>query len=420
LVGCLGSVSVSGKEESTRIYMVRLFLFSYSVNVILVYLFAYYFVYSGGSPFIPEIGHRNPDDIKYYNVGVELARQWRGEVSPFLEDPAMDFKYKGYAYFSAALYYISSYFGDFSPLIPRLVNSLFGGMVIALVFRIAQLVYESRVAYVAALVALFFPVWNYYSSMGLRDIVVAYFICLFSYSVLSFSERSKIKPSILLGLFLSLAGLYYFRTPIVWVGMLSALLYFVLSIRDGFIKTSVVLMGAVLYAGAVFYGWVPGKDVFISMMDQAERWGGWRSSVVSTESLAIKYIYQAPTVLYIPLIVLYTAAMPVPPIEGFMMHHFFVGIGALTWYFYIPFWVYAMLASFKYSRATFLTIFTVFLFIGIAVIQPDIRHKTQFFGLAMAQIAYSLVYLHKSRNVIITSVGVLGALLGVLYIILKI
>src|SRR5690625_3637545 len=103
LIGCLGSVSVSGREKATRSYTMSLFIFSYSVNITVVYLFAYYFISVSGTPFIPEIGHRNPDDLKYYNVGLELARQWRGEISGFMGDPAIDFKYKGYAYFNGVI-----------------------------------------------------------------------------------------------------------------------------------------------------------------------------------------------------------------------------------------------------------------------------------------------------------------------------
>lgn len=419
IVGFLGSTLISGPDQRSRSYAARLFIFCYSINVIFVYVFSAYFTSKTGMPFIPEIGHRNPDDLKYHTVGIELAKQWYGGLGAPIGDPALEFKYKGYAYLNAALYYVFGYFGEMNPLIPRIVNSMFGGMLMVLIFRIGFIVYGARVAYLAALIAIFFPVWNYYSSMGLRDIIVAYLICLFTYHILRITEAGFSNIPSLIGVVVALIGLYYFRTPVVWVALLAAALYFVLAIKDSFIKASVIFIGAMLYIGALFYGWVPGKEVLAAMVDQAERWGGGRDSVVTTESLAIRYIYQAPTLLYIPLIALYTAVMPVPPIQGFMMHHFFVGVGALTWYFYVPFWVHAMIASLRYSKATLLTLLTFFLFVGIAVIQPDIRHKTQFFGLAMVQIAYSLLKLRDQRVTIIAGVGILGAILGALYITLK-
>ena len=418
-IGLFITLFLMDKDAENRNYLIKLFVFTYSLNVIFTYIFAAYFESQSGNPFIPAIGYRHPDDLKFFDVGVALAKNWHGEARGLLVDPLLGFKYHGYPYIVGSIYYITDFLGDMSPLTPRIVNCSFGALVPILMFQIGSIVYEKRVAYLSVILFIFFPLWYHFSTVILRDVLVAFLLCLYVYDLLVLTNISRFDVKAWLGMAISVFALYFLRAPLVavlFVGTIGCLLFYYRTIA---IRAALLFILFVVFSVALMKGVLIGEKVATTVIDQSERWGEGIVNVASEDSLAVKYIYSAPTLLFVPLITIYAIVTPVPPIQSFMLHHIAIGIAAILWYFYIPFWIYALKQSLKNRKEVFLTIFIVLLFAGIAAIQPTIRHKTQFLGLALIQVASGLILLEAKKIQIIISVLVVLMFLFGTYVALK-
>ena len=89
------------------------------------------------------------------------------------------------------------------------------------------------------------------------------------------------------------------------------------------------------------------------------------------------------------------------------------------WYFLLPFLVYGAYKGVKIDGSLLVTIIIVFLFVTVAFISPDLRYKLQFYGLALAQAGYGASLLRGKALSVLLSVGLVGFLLGGLYVVMK-
>lgn len=107
------------------------------------------------------------DETTFYNMGLKMYQYFAGErfILPFTEFSVVPV----YGSLLGGLFF----FFDSNPIIARLVNSLVGGILIILIYRLAILLEVSRKAslLMAAIVA-FTPSYILYSSLIMRDMLV--------------------------------------------------------------------------------------------------------------------------------------------------------------------------------------------------------------------------------------------------------
>ena len=110
----------------------------------------------------------------------------------------------------------------------------------------------------------------------------------------------------------------------------------------------------------------------------------------SEESLGMRYIIGAPFPLNFILRVPYTALVPIPPLVSFDLPNLVRGVGAFSWYFLFPFWIYGMWQSRRIPEANVLTAISLVFLLGISLVSIDVRHKTQYLALAMVHVGYAI------------------------------
>ena len=394
-----------------------LFLIVFSVNVLMIVAFAHVLTGLTGGPFLDAPQGVIPDDERFYDYGTSIAHAWlRGETPEF----PLGVKFYGYPYILAACNAFSAYFGDMSPVSPRLLNAAVGALLPLTIYRIALLTYEDRqVARTAALLTALFPVFTFYSSLLLRDMIVAYLVAVailvFLKSVNTDGSASRAAQVGMLGLVL--AGLFFVRDLSAFVPLAGFAIY-IFARQPGWAKFVLLVVAAVLVVQvmAVLDMDAPKIRMYLTYTERAME---VFARIESQDSLGMRYIIGAPFPFNIALRIPYTALMPIPPIVGTDLLNIVRGSGATIWYFLFPLWVYGMWKSRENARSNLITIISLLFLLGIAMVSIDLRHKTQFLGLAMIHVSFAANSLNiRTRQVVITTSLILG-ILAVFYLFLR-
>ncbi len=198
--------SVEGRAEERR-FLQRVFLLGLALRVAVASFIALLDLESffGG------------DAGTYDWVGWAIARYWAGETA-FPVRPASQ---PGYFYVVAAFYFV---FGR-APFLVVLVNCAIGALHAILIYRIATLTFDRRVARGAALLTACFPSLVLWSAQLLKDALVIFCTLLSLYAVLVLHQRFSL-PWLAL-FFLALLPLHSLRNYVFYIVAFSALLSFV-------------------------------------------------------------------------------------------------------------------------------------------------------------------------------------------------
>lgn len=394
-----------------------LFLVVFSVNVLMILAFAHVLTDMTGGPFLVAPEGVIPDDERFYGYGTSIAHAWLRAEKP--EFP-LGVKFLGYPYILAACNYFSAYFGDMSSVSPRLLNAMVGALLPITIYRIADLVYENkRIARTAALLTAVFPVFTFYSALLLRDMIVAYLVAvailLFLKSVSSNTLFEKSVHFGMLGIFL--VGLFFVR-DLSAVVPLAGFAFYVFARQSIWLKLASILVAAVgvVQVAAMIDLDAPKIQMYLTYTERAME---VFARIESQDSLGMRYIIGAPFPFNIILRIPYTALMPMPPLVGMDLLSIVRGSGASIWYFLFPLWIYGMWKSRGNPKSNVITVISLLFLIGIAMVSIDLRHKTQFLGLAMVHVSFAAHRLDiKARQVVIATTLILG-ILAVLYLFLR-
>ncbi len=150
-------------------------------------------------------------------VGWAIARSWLGETA-FPVRPASQ---PGYFYVVAALYVV---FGR-APFLVVLTNCVIGALHAVLIYKIAALTFDRRVARGAALLTAGFPSLVLWSAQLLKDALVIFCTLLSLYAVLVLHRRFSLAWLTLF--FLALLPLHPLRNYVFYIVAFSALFSFV-------------------------------------------------------------------------------------------------------------------------------------------------------------------------------------------------
>ena len=440
-VGLLLGYMILGKKGPLAIFGINAFVFTYSINVILAIALEEYYlseygraflwnVYAPGSDTLPLIQYgstfiRNAstgvnDDLKFHIVGTAIARDWiRGSHDSV--GLLKYFSYVGYPWLVGAVLYVANLFGDMSPLAPRIVNSMFGGLLIVSIFSLASSVYSMPIGVRAATISAIFPVLNFYAANTFRDIIVAFLLVtctLLLWRLITPRALGRTALNIV-ALIICGLGLLFLRSSTLYVLMAAYALYFSL-FGGGILKrlalgASVVCLLILMALNSETFS----NQSFDYLAKQGESWNESRVEGSTRESLAVKYIYSAPQYISLPLSIIYMVFMPVPPISSLSFPGLLEGAGALAWYFFVPFWIFGLVRSLKDKETALPVITCLVLFLSVAYVGGALRHKMQFMVFAFIEASYATELLRGK----VSSVGLATALtlsiLAGLYALLK-
>ncbi len=393
------------------------FLLIYSVNVLTILVFAGVLVRMTGAPFLAAPEGVIPDDERFYGYGINIAQAWlRGESPEF----PLGVKFYGYPYILAACNFFSSYFGDMSPVSPRILNAMVGALLPITVYQIAQFVYnDSRVSRTAALLTAFFPVFTYYSALLFRDLIITYLIALtvllFLSSTRAQSAAGRLAMTALVTV--SLVAIFFVRDLSAFVPLMAFAIY-LYSRQPALVKVVAAFAGvlAVVQLAAAIDIDAPKIRMYLTYYERAME---VFARIESQDSLGMQYIIGAPFPLNIVLRIPYTALMPVPPFVGMDILNLVRGVGATIWYFLFPLWIYGRWKRRGNAEANLVAIISLLFLLGIAMVSIDLRHKTQFLGLAMVHVSFAAHALNiRTRHVMIITSLILGVL-AVFYLFLR-
>lgn len=426
-LGVAGTMQFLPRNNGYDQYELRAFLAAYAISSLWVVGIGWYFRALSGDSFTPALFGSNPDDRKYYDIGVLIADGWQATGTAFQLDhyAALElqrFKYKGFPYLVGAVTYISDWFGDRNGLTFRLVSSFATALISVYVYRLGTLAFDRVVAQRATLLSIFFPIWSYYAALGTRDTLIALLLLVVIYNFLLLTQRGR--PIIRHGAdFLILAGamlgLYFLRHPTV-LAVLGALGAWVFT---EWIRTKhrvsflpVVLVFLVLLSVSQWL--LPGTGLESSVA-QADRYSQAILETGENDSLSRRLVFSLPELLRFPASVIYTIFIPIPPIKSWHLHHVALGLAASIWYFMVPFWLYGMWKGKGNRVSNLLTITSLVLLLAVAYVVPSVRHKTQLLPFALIHTAFATHLLGQRSLLMGLAMLMLVAMVGVIYVALK-
>lgn len=393
------------------------FLLIYSVNVLMVLVFASVLVQMTGAPFLDAPEGVVPDDERFYGYGLSIAQAWlRGESPEF----PVGVKFYGYPYILAVCNYFSSFFGDMSPVSPRILNAMVGALLPVTVYRIARLVFsDTRVSRTAALLTALFPVFTYYSALLFRDLIITYLIALAVLLFLCAIRVNSVWDKLVMAASVaaSLVAIFFVRDLSAFVPLTAFAIYLYFR-QPAWVKLGAAIAGvlAAVQLAALIDLDAPKIRMYLTYYERAME---VFARIESQDSLGMQYIIGAPFPFNILLRVPYTALMPVPPFVGTDILNVVRGAGATIWYFLFPLWIYGMWKSRSNREANLLAIISLLFLVGIAMVSIDLRHKTQYLSLAMIHVSFAAHTLNiRTRHVTSATFVVLGVL-AVFYLFLR-
>lgn len=335
----------------------------------------------------------------------------------FLID-ATETKYVGYDFFLAVIQALNHCLGGYSLYATKIMQSVLCAMMPIYVYRLADIVYGMpAVSRTACLLAVFFPIFYGLSVVVLRDTVIGFLSLVFAYHFLA-SARSRFfslsnLPHFVI-LFLSAAAVWSLRD---WSAIALMLLpgSFALAQQSRRIQTGLLLL--VLVAIVAIYVDAPG---FLENVDQMRhQYVSFSNQEADVGSLGIKVVNLPLYIGLLPRLIIMMYS-PVPPWIDGTLSGILIALGAILFYYCIPFYALGFWLDRHNPMVRAIFIYSLLLLGGVALTSFEFRHKSQFYPLAIV-LASGGFCLSSQRQLGITIANtVLIGLACVMYVILKI
>lgn len=183
------------------------------------------------------------DAAVYEAIGLKNAENWRnGIIKINIADENFS-----YYLINALVYFV---FG-FHPVILKIMNSLFGILAAINIYNLGKSVKGVNTARIASMLLAFYPSLIYYSALNLKDTLILFLITLIILDLIKIIEVIRIKTVI--RIFLTISVLLSLRF---YIGIFAILIFFcvfALFVRISLKKKIGILVGLVLFMGALLY-----------------------------------------------------------------------------------------------------------------------------------------------------------------------
>jgi 4-amino-4-deoxy-L-arabinose transferase-like glycosyltransferase len=421
----------AGSKKFDRNYLVKLFLWSYSLRVLMaIVLYLLLFTFRG-EPFLG-----GGDGFDYYVVGRWLGKSWAGCGFYVMEKSCQP----AYYYVVAFFYYISHYLGGGHQLVPIFFNCMLGALIPVYVYKIAFRLYDHKIARTSALLTAFFPHFVTYSAVLLKDIIIVLLITMSIWHLIEFQVNRRFSSLIML--ILSLSPLPYFRMNILWVLFLYIALHFLFSSifsRKGNVSIMIAGILVICIIGILFsnlhrkeifrFGGFMEQERLEYMVDyqRALEFRKMSKESLAGESLGAKFLYETSLPMQVFLRPLFLLINPFPP-WGPLLRETSTNEwnskvylpGGLVWYVLIPLWAIGLFYSIRKKRLSAFPIYgaNIIIFFIVAYWNMSIRHRLMCMSTAMILAAVGIHH-RPSYRTLITSYIVFYSCLINAYLYLK-
>ena len=365
----------------------KLFTISYCIRVLFTILYYYILILQQGEPYLG-----GGDDAGFAMTSRALAQDWvAGNYHPY--DQFFYHEEIGFITYLASGYWVAHFLGGMHHLTAIFLNVLIGSLIPVYVFFFAKEIYDTKTAYIAGMLATFYPELIHYSIVFLRDIVVS-FLVLFavrhfylcyrkhllrnatlSASAIFFAHSFRYASGEFLLLVLGIIGLWNliskrgFITKIV-AGVVCISLLIVVYTQ---ISPEYLTLGSKEFARV--------KTMYLELSLMGADIGSVGAKVLELPSPARQIVFTP-----------YYIIAPFPPWHYTNITSIFVGIGAIYWYVLAIFWAIGMFYCI-YGKHQNLTLFLIniayFVILGNTVMDP--RHRTQIMPIALIVTAYGII-----------------------------
>lgn len=233
---------------NVKIFEQKLFWWAFVIRLAYV-LFAYvFFDMMTGKPF----EYAAADSLYYNDIGIAIADAIWGGIYNLYSFMVEQVGYEGvsdmgYPFFNGILYALSNN----SIIFLRFFQSLLDAVTCVLIYRIARLHMDENIARMASIFCVFNPLTIFYCALHLKEPVMTFLFIMYLYQTDKFFYERKFSFTKILPILLLAFSLYFFRTVLAVVAILSlivAILFTPNNIISKKKKISMVVGGSLIVA----------------------------------------------------------------------------------------------------------------------------------------------------------------------------
>ena len=188
-VGCFWSSYLPRQDRGKYAFLVRLFALAFVIRVVFALGMHIFLLEYTGTPYLQTAPGSIPDDFKFDVRGVVVADAWRsGNISA---EDIVPFHGRIYFYILGTLYRLGDFIGGTSTFGIILVHCLIGALVCVYVAKLAGRLYGLPVAKLSGIIAMLFPEFIFYSSVLLRDTLIALLVIFTVWQLTEYILRDR-------------------------------------------------------------------------------------------------------------------------------------------------------------------------------------------------------------------------------------
>jgi 4-amino-4-deoxy-L-arabinose transferase-like glycosyltransferase len=402
-------------KSPNRGYLLSLFFSAFLVRVIFVYIIYYYLIGTGGD------GFAFMDDRTYDKAGSRIAAALRAGKDGY--DLHIREQNPGYFLFNGWFY---SLLGR-DTLSARMVNVLLSSLTVILIFEIVRILFKTRCAKIAGLLAAFMPGMVYWGALQFKDIALV-FVMIYTVYILVEKKDQKITVFSILAVMLSLFAMWFLRKDFTlpYIGIILLWLTLRYTGVDGWIEKmrqrglSGLAGGAILVLGIGMLIGIVNTEAGQDFLERNDKIMSENSEFVENASSAqIGFsrhlrITSLSDGYKIPFAVGFTVIAPLP-VLGQLTNPKLAGVTLysytnLFFILFLPFVVLGFILSkdLSFANSIMLRWFPIMLLIGISVMFMGIlRYKEQLMPFFIIWAAVGLSQRGKYKG-IISSIYLIG------------
>jgi len=421
----LGIWVASRQQLEDRGLLIRLFALGFLLRVaVAIGIYLYLSIQGHESGFFPHPD--SPiyrDDWVYDDIGQGLAEGWRTGQSELLS-PRHN---PGYFYTVGITYFL---FGH-NPFIARIVNCFFSALTIIYVYLLAKEIWDRKVAKLSASLTLFFPGFLVISAFQWKDTIMTFLVVSGIWYITILKKKISLYRIILLMGIIIYAFLIRKQTGI-FLGFL-AVLYMLIDLRKIRFKHIAIAVLIFIAVGILFselreFGFF-GLEYFYNFEDTLSSYygrvpsGDSSAGFVSTALIKFMGGNLLTKVVFLPISVgiMLIYPLPLPHLITYGSKIFVPGM--LTWYFFIPFFIYGFIYSLKKKSAEsshllLAIIYIIFSFLSTGMLASGlVRYRLQMMPFAMILIALGILNFKKWSRfyfLLLFSITIIAMLYGII------
>lgn len=369
----------------------KLFFVSLLFCIVFLALQSVYFYNVTDTPFAPDAS----DELGYHSDGMDIAEIFR---SGSLDASEVLYKWNysdsGFPTFVGMVYTVIS-----SVFFMRLVNAIMLSLIGVYVFRITKTLTDSNTAKLAALMVVFFPIFQWYTGNVLKETILMLLI-LVSLDKIILIPQGKINIKNMIILFATITLLFFFRTAVAGIMSSTLVLALLLTLKKG--RARELVLGAFVIATVVFSVFILGETETInSTIEQSTSIFEARQQAIIQKGHSFGSIISLPIGLASVIVAPFPSYVKIPIIlNPYHIHgKWYLSGGAFIWNCFALFFLLAVFMAIKRKLSGSLPLlffsFSYWFVLAVAGLFTSIRYQLPAMPIALI---FSAVAIAKLSN----------------------